>query len=432
MTAAGSLARRFARGETEPAETAAVVRAVLKLDPPSEQEPAELPPAGAYGGALAAVELRAAELDRQDGDQRRRAAELLAALDELSEEARRLTVEGDPRYHTWPLVDLLQERSLAAGPHRPERSRELARLAVAAAERVPAGGESDALRADLAALAHAQLGNAERVAGDFRAADGSFGEALAALGRGTRDPVTRARVLGLLASLRTDQSQFDEALRLTGRTLRLYRRAGDRHGRGRTLIKLARIHAYRDELDAACAVLDEAVAHLDPAREPRLAAVAHHNRASYLERTGRLDEAARELEAAGELAEARFDRVRVRWVQGRVALRRGETEAGEAALIETRRAFLEEGLGYETAQVSLELAALYAEQGRAADQRRLAEEMVPLFEARDVHPEARAALALFCDAARREMAPAALAREIAAYLDRARESPRLAFRPADG
>jgi tetratricopeptide (TPR) repeat protein len=431
VTAAGRLARRFVSGETDPAETAVVVRALLQLDPPDRPEPVDESDPGAHQGALAAVEQWAAELDRQDRDEHRRAAELLAALDELSEQARRLTVEGDPRYHIWPLVDLLRERSLAAGPHRPERSRELARLAVAAAERVPSGAESEALRADLTALTYAQLGNAERVVGDFRAADGAFAEALAALARGTRDPVTRARVTGLLASLRTDQSQFDEALRLTRRTLRLYRRAGDRHGRGRTLIKLARIHAYRDELDAACAVLDEAVAHLDPAQEPRLLVVAHHNRASYLERTGRLDEAVRELEAAGELAEARFDRVRVRWVQGRVALRRGETEAAEAALVETRRAFLEEGLGYETAQVSLELAALYAEQGRAADQRRLAEEMVPLFEARDVHPEARAALALFCDAARREMAPAALAREIASYLDRARESPRLAFRHSE-
>jgi DNA-binding helix-hairpin-helix protein with protein kinase domain len=79
--------------------------------------------------------------------------------------------------------------------------------------------------------------------------------------------------------------------------------------------------------------------------------------------------------------------------------------------------------------VSLELAALYAAQGRAADQRRLAEEMVPLFAARGVHPEARAALALYCDAARAEAAPAALAREVADYLARARNRPGVPFSP---
>ena len=77
--------------------------------------------------------------------------------------------------------------------------------------------------------------------------------------------------------------------------------------------------------------------------------------------------------------------------------------------------------------MSLELAALYAEQGRAADQRRLAEEMVPLFAARDVHPEARAALTLYCDAARAETASAALIREVAGRVDHATRRPRRPF-----
>ena len=45
-------------------------------------------------------------------------------------------------------------------------------------------------------------------------------------------------------------------------------------------------------------------------------------------------------------------------------------------------------VGYVFALVSLDLAAVYAEQGRSADMKRLAEEMLPIFSSRDVAPAA--------------------------------------------
>ena len=297
------------------------------------------------------------------------------------------------------------------------------------AGRVPAGSESEALRADLRALAWAQLGNAERTAGELRAAERAFHAAWDLLERGTRDPIARARVLSLHASLRGDQSRFDEAIGLASRAARLYQRAGDLHGYGRTLIKLATFHAYRDELDTACARLDEAVPHLDPEREPRTLFAVRFNRAAYLERAGRLDESAAELAMADRLGRTTLDRIRLGWLAGKLALRRGDAAASERELLAAREAYLAQGLAYETAQVSLDLAVLYAEQGRTADQHRLAREIIPLFAARDVHPEARAALTLYCDAARAEGVSAGLAREVADYLERAHDRPRLVFRP---
>ena len=47
---------------------------------------------------------------------------------------------------------------------------------------------------------------------------------------------------------------------------------------------------------------------------------------------------------------------------------------------------------YDTALVSLDLASLYAEQGRMAELKRIAEEMVPFFSSRQIHREALAAL----------------------------------------
>ena len=391
-----------------------------------------MPADGAYAGVFARAAGSAAELEASAAAARHRAAEAFAALLSLAGEARLRAIEEAPAAQGWALVDLLRDRSWDSGPEDPARSLELARLATALAERVAPGAESAALRADLRALASAQLGNAERVAGDLRAAESALRTARERLAEGTGDSLVRGRVLSLLASLRNDQSRFDEAVEAAARAARCYRRAGDDHGYGRTLIKLATFHAYRDELDLACRRLDEAMAHLDPAAEPRLLFAARANRAAYLERAGRLEEAATELKLAAPLAQATFDRVRLGWLSGRLALRRGDDAAGERSLLEAREAFLAEGLAYETAQVSLELAALYAVQGRTADQRRLAEEMVPLFVARDLHPEARAALALYCDAARAEAVSARLAREVADYLDRAHGRPTIPFRSGRG
>ena len=427
MSGGGDLHRRFRRGETDRAETAEAVRAVLLEEPPEEGVREPRPDPAVYAGALERALVAAAALDSEDRAERRRAEELAAALDTLPPAARREAVEAEPRHHTWALVELLREHSFAEGPEQPERSLELARLAVTAAGRIPEGAEAQPLRADLRALAAAQLGNAERVAGDLRAAEAAFRAAREQLGRGTGDPLAEARVLSLLASLRRDQSRYEEAVELAKRAAARYRRANDRHGVGRTLIQVATLHALRDEPDRACRRLDEALTLLDPNAEPRLLFAAHHNRASYLERLGRLDEAAAELEQARPLARAALDRLRLDWLAGRIAVARGEAKAGERDLLAVREEFVARGLAYETAQVSLELAALYAEQGRAADQRRLAEEMVPLFAARDVHPEARAALTLYCDAARAETASAALIREVAGRVDHATRRPRRPF-----
>ena len=83
-----------------------------------------------------------------------------------------------------------------------------------------------------------------------------------------------------------------------------------------------------------------------------------------------------------------------------------------------------------SALVSLDLAAVYAAQGRTSEMRRLAEQMFPIFESRDVHREALAALVVFREAAQAEQATLALVQEIGAYLRQARFKPDLRFRPS--
>jgi hypothetical protein len=73
------------------------------------------------------------------------------------------------------------------------------------------------------------------------------------------------------------------------------------------------------------------------------------------------------------------------------------------------------------------LAPLYLREGRAAEVKRLAEEMLPIFTAADVHREALAALILFAEAAKRDEVTVALTEKIARYLRDARVDPSLRF-----
>ena len=80
--------------------------------------------------------------------------------------------------------------------------------------------------------------------------------------------------------------------------------------------------------------------------------------------------------------------------------------------------------------MTLDLATLFLRQGRGEEVQRLAEEMFPLFLARDVHRQAIAALVAFKQATEMERITVSLIEEIGAYLLRARRNPKLRFEDA--
>ena len=82
-------------------------------------------------------------------------------------------------------------------------------------------------------------------------------------------------------------------------------------------------------------------------------------------------------------------------------------------------AFLQEGIAVDAALVSLDLAVLHARCGNTARIRQLAAEMLPIFEAGGVHPDAMAALLLFQQAAEAEEVTVDLVGQVAASFRRA-------------
>ena len=116
--------------------------------------------------------------------------------------------------------------------------------------------------------------------------------------------------------------------------------------------------------------------------------------------------------------------MRLRWVEGRIALGTGEGPAAETAFREVQREFFELHMGYDAALVSLDLAVLYAQAGRLTELKSLAVEIMPVFESREVNREAMAALLMFQHAAQEERLTVDLARQLAAFLKRERRARR--------
>jgi hypothetical protein len=81
-------------------------------------------------------------------------------------------------------------------------------------------------------------------------------------------------------------------------------------------------------------------------------------------------------------------------------------------------AFIKRNIPYDVALVTLELAAVHAEQGETRQVQALVAQARPVFEAQRVHREALACFRLLQDAAEREAVTATLARRL---LDRLRE-----------
>lgn len=125
----------------------------------------------------------------------------------------------------------------------------------------------------------------------------------------------------------------------------------------------------------------------------------------------------------------RMNLLRLRWLEGQAAQALGQRDRAEAAYVEVIAGFQAHEIPYDAAVASLELATLYAEQGRTTEIKQLALEMLPVFQALEIQRETIAALILFRQAAEAETASLALIQHIAGFLKRAQHDPTARFSP---
>lgn len=332
------------------------------------------------------------------------------------------------RFRSPYLVDRLLEESARQVTADPFEALELAECAYEVALRLSAAECGDSWCMTAIARSNAYQGNALRATGDFKAAEPLLEVASTLFAEhGTGDPLVLAELTALLGTLRKDQQRFTDAETLLDRAIDLYRSCGETVGAARELIaKATLLNSGLGDTEQAIATVREALTVLDPETERRLYLSAHHNLVYYLHDLGRNEEALERLAAAADLYRGFPDpwtQLRLAWLEAKIALGLGRLEEAEDGLEGVRQGFIEQGLGFDAALVGLDLALVYLEMGEGRQLRRLAQEMVPIFMAQDIHREAIAALMLFLEAVRKETVTRSMIAELTHCLERSGRRP---------
>jgi transcriptional regulator with XRE-family HTH domain len=352
---------------------------------------------------------------------------LWARLSRYSPKVQIALVREAREFQSWALVEFLCDESSRSASDEAAQAVHLAKLAVEIAEALP--GSSPWL-SKLRGFAAGHLANAHRVAGHPSLAESVFATSDQKWQAGRHDPTSfleEARLLALKASLRRDQRRLPESLELLNRALA---QRPTEALRVTVLINRANVMEAMGEVEDAITALQEAEPSIVESGDAKLLLCLRHNLADYLSKADRYAEAESLLPEVTKLSQevgGEMDRIRLRWVKGRVLAGFGRLDEAVGILTLVRGEFAARDIAYDTALVSLELATLYAKQGRATEVKTLARHLVPIFQAEEVHREALAALTVFRQAAERESLTVELAQRITAFLRRAQHDPNLTF-----
>lgn len=307
--------------------------------------------------------------------------------------------------------EALLDRCLSLRYSDPEGMVMTASLAVAFAERMDASQITLPELADLKARAWAELGNAYRVSDDLPTAETALARALDLSGHGTGDPLLLARLMDLTASLYTDQRRFEEAHRLLDSVYSIYSQMGDRQSAARALVSKGISVGYAFQSEEAVQLLGQSLRHAEASWDPKLIVSAVHALLWCLLDAGRVSEVETLLGQVRHLFEVhgeRLDALRVLWLEGRVAAGQGREEEAERAFLHIREGFWQAELPYDAAMASLDLAAVWLNQGRTVEIHALIDEMVGIFRARNIRREALGSLLMLREAIQKDQATAAL------------------------
>ncbi len=302
----------------------------------------------------------------------------------------------------------------------------LAELARFAAERLSPARYGQEETADLRARVWAELANAHRVAAELPEADRAMARAVAWQHRGSGDPWLLVRIADLMASLLADQRRLTEAGDLLGMVHRFYHRNGERNLAGRALISRGIFAGYDNDSRAALALLAEGLESIDPYEDGQLAAQAVQAIVWNLVNCGRFRQARIHLWRSRPLLARHggsLHLLRLRWLEGRIHAGLRNFGRAEGELAAARLGFEAAGSPYNAALTSLDLAAVWLQQGKTKQVRQLVEEMIAVFRALRIAREAVAALLILREACDRDAASLDQLRSVALLLTELERQP---------
>lgn len=354
-------------------------------------------------------------------DEQRDALRLLAASPNGFSETDSESLHNQPRYRTRAVCELLLAQAAQEWLKDLPRAESLLQTALKLSRALDKELYGGGPLKDLQARAWASLGNVRRLQEDLSSAEEAFEEAELCLEVGTGDLLAKSEVLNLKASLRRAQWRFDEADRLIETCIRDYESIGEFHLAGRAMLKQGHFAEFRGQPERAVDLLRGALGWIDFHQEPRLELMVRQLLLSCLIDIDEIDKAKALLEESRPCYEDSNDQallLRLPWLEGLIAKAEGEVARAEQLFQQTRATFLSLGSLEAWANISLDLAAIFAEQKRFLELKELATSLVEIFLRIGVHREAIASLALLVQASEQEKVSLAQLREVARALEK--------------
>jgi tetratricopeptide (TPR) repeat protein len=340
----------------------------------------------AYDAALDRAEelaRRAASLPKRE---RKRFRKALAFL-QSGRGVMALAKDGNMNVKGLGVYEALLARSWAVRFDDPCEMCHLATVAVDVSERLDPEVHRRPEVMDYQARAWGELANAYRVADRLHGAEQAFGTAFALAKQGSGDPRLRTRLLDLEASFLGTKREFGLALPRLDALAEIHQEEGDPHQAGRALIKQAHYTFCSGRALEALRLNTEALSLIDEERDPSLVVIAAKNQMLFLIECGRYRDARKVLfyNRARFASAGQMTKLKMRWIEGRIAYGVRQHEGAEAAFREVKRGFEEAGMGFHAALAGFDLAMVLMREGRRDEAVEEVLQSAAMFQALNIH-----------------------------------------------
>lgn len=355
-----------------------------------------------------------------------------AAYDAAIDRAMDAALQRSGKMGDLETIEALLEHSWALRYESPSEMVRLARMASTLADHLSPDRYDLDQMTGIRLRALTELGNAFRVADELEKATEALDRAAEILIQGTFSDRLSARYFDVLASLYGAYRFFEMARFALTVSYCTYRRIGDEHLVGRTLISLGIYTGYGSDPEEAVHLIRQGLDSVDENRDPDLVFSGIQAQARFLLDCGRPREAKFvlwDLKKRHPDAGGRVNELKVRWLEGQIFAGMEAFESAEQALLQVKEGFAQADLPYKSALAGLELGAVWLRQGRLEEAKKVALESVEVFIALHIRREVMAAVLMLKKAFETRVATAALVESVADFLRRAEEDPHLRFEP---
>lgn len=355
------------------------------------------------------------------GWQRRRDRERKEAERKIVEVLYCGRLPDDASFWTWGLCELLLERLANLRYDDPQEMLHIAGLAREAADRLDSEMYGSEVTNDLRSRAWGEFANACRIADDLVTAESALEKALELRSQGTGSELLRARLAQLTAGLLCHQRRFPAALQALDLAYSIHRKSGNVQDAAQVLIQRGIYTGRSGDPEEGVRLLAEALLQLGDDGDPKLRFLTLHNILLFQVEQGEFRAANLQLFEMRPLYARHagtVDRVKLRWIEGRIAAGLGELERAERSFAQVREDFASRGQVYHAALAALDLASVWLRQNRTAEVRQLVREMIEVFRSRYVAREAIAALLMLREAVERDRATLDLVTLVAEVIER--------------